>query len=498
MSDDTTRAPRIVTARRAAVGLMAATALAGLAFASTPTGPDAVAPAAPSPLPQVASTMAPAAVAPAVVTAGAGVRLGARLDRSRVLVGGDGIVRAELTLAAEQAADATQTVPSDFVVVLDRSSSMAGAKFVDAKGALDALIGRLRPTDRLSVISYSSDARVDVPLALADPESVATWRADLSWLAPGGSTNIGAALDLAHSVVQSRGETARPARVLLLSDGEPTAGDTGAGSLTARARRAASTGYVLGAVGIGLHFNELLMAAMADAGTGNFHSLHAEGGLEAVLAAEFDAARGTVASGLAVTLLPAEGVRVIDAAGYPLELATGGVTFRPGGLFAGQTRRVWVTLKVPVDRPVDARALGRIGLSFARGGRVEALPPTDLGAVAAVADEARFVAGLDKQAWETSVVDGRFADIEKKLAAHVRDGDAAAARDLLDEHARQTAALNRVVGSAAVDTHLVEVARRRAALDDAFTGADQAHKRNLFSKFNTASGWTRSRSGSLR
>ena len=254
---------------------------------------------------------------------------------------------------------------------------------------------------------------------------------------------------------------------------------------------------MLGAVGIGLGFNEILMSALADAGTGNFHSLHAEGGLEGILAAEFDAARGTVASGLAVQLKPADGVAVVDAAGYPLERIGDRVVFRPGGLFAGQQRKIWITLKVPAGTADVSQALGAVGLEFSREGQRQAIAPVALGTVVTTADEQTFVAALDKQTWEKSVVDGRFADIEKKLAAHVRAGDADAARQLLDAHSVQTAALNRVVGSAAVDAHLAEVDARRKALDDAFTGADQALKRNAFSKMNTSSGWRRSRRGSV-
>lgn len=502
MSDNATRAPRIFTARRAAAALVAATALAGVAFATAP-GPRAVAPAidttgliAPGTAAGMQAARLHAVPAPVVASQG-GVHISARLDRGQVLTGGDGIVRAELTLSADDAPADAEAVPSDFVVVIDRSSSMSGEKFADAMGAVQALIGRLRPSDRLAVVSYSNDAEVNIPLAFATPGAVRHWRTQVGWLQAGGSTNISAALDLADGLLMQREDADRPARVLLLSDGAPTAGDTGQAALVARAGRAAERGYVLGAIGIGLGFNELLMAGLADAGTGNFHSLHAEGGLEGILAAEFDAARGTVASGLAVTLEPAAGVTVVDAAGYPLARTAAGVTFKPGGLFAGQTRTIWVTLRVPAGQPDATHALGAVGLDFTREGRREAIAPVALGQVVTTADRAQFVANLDKQTWEKSVVDGRFADIEKKLAAHVRAGEANAARLLLDEHAAQTAALNRVVGSAAVDTHLADVAARRKALDDAFTGADQAHKRNVFSKMNTASGWSRSRAGSL-
>lgn len=482
MSDHTARNTARAPGRRAAFALVVATAAVGAAYAFAPsaTGPAA----------------APAAQTPPITAAAAGVRFSARLDRTRVLAGGDGLVRAELLLAADAVEGAAEPVPTDVVVLLDTSSSMAGEKFDDAVGAVQGLIARLRPADRFALVPYSSHAAVSIPLGSATPAAVEGWRRLVAGLTPGGSTNIEHALALAEVAVVERSEAQRPVRVLLVSDGEPTAGDTDPAALVQRARGVARRGAVLGGVGVGLGFNEVLMASIADAGTGNFHSLHGEGGLDAILAAEFDAARKTVASGMVVELRPAPGVEVIDAAGYPLERRDGAVAFRPGALASGQTRSVWVTLKVPATgagvQPLGAAAL-RFAADGARGvARIDALP-----SVERAQSEAAFVAGLDRAAWEQSVVSSAFADVQKQVAVAVRNGEADAARALLDAHHTRTAALNRAVGSAAVDTHLADVAKLRAEVDDAFTGAGQAHKQNVFSKSNLRDGWQRSRRGSF-
>lgn len=487
MSEQT---PSSIRGRRAAIVLVALTAVFGVAYGAHTLRSLPIVPAALPPLSQMPSTQG------LEVATTDGISLITRLDRTRVQRS-DGIVRAELTLAAERPEGDLPMAPTDVVVVLDCSSSMSGQKFVDAKAALDALLGRLRPEDRLSVVTYDTYARVAVALAPATATAVSGWREAFRDLRPGGSTNISEALDLAGGVVQARADHDRPARVLLLSDGEPTAGDTSPAGLVTRARRAAEQGYVLSAVGIGLGFNEVLMAGLADAGTGNFHSLVEPGGLDSILTAEFDASRATVASSLAVELRPAPGVRVVEAAGYPLERAGEVAVFRPGSLFAGQTRTVWVTLQAPTDRVLTEADLGAVAVRFVREGQAVALPLADLGAVSTAADEAAFVAGIDKKAWETSVVAGRFAEVEKQLAVYVRNGEAEAAQRVLNDYAMETAALNRGVGSAAVTQHLVEVGVRQKALDDAFTGANQAEKRNRFSKMNLSSGWNNSRGGAL-
>src|SRR6476661_8401077 len=104
---------------------------------------------------------------------------------------------------------------------------------------------------------------------------------------------------------------------------------------------------MLSAIGVGADFNEQLMTALADAGTGNYYYVQNAHDLGSIFAREFDAARTTVATGLAVRIDPADGVQVLDAAGYPLEHDGGSVVIRPGSLFAGQERRIWVTVAMP-------------------------------------------------------------------------------------------------------------------------------------------------------
>src|SRR5215470_11870640 len=67
-----------------------------------------------------------AAPAAAVSGASGAVSVRAGLDRGAVLRGGDGLVHAELVIEGRAHADASASLPTDFVVVLDRSGSMSG------------------------------------------------------------------------------------------------------------------------------------------------------------------------------------------------------------------------------------------------------------------------------------------------------------------------------------------------------------------------------------
>ena len=265
--------------------------------------------------------------------------------------------------AARAPARARVRVPTDLVVVLDRSGSMAGEPIATALAALRELIAGLADGDRFALVSYASDARVDVPLEAASGSARERWsRADRGARRGRRHEHVGRARPRPRAARGRRAARERPARLIVLSDGHANQGDYSLEGLRARAGRARAGEYVLSAVGIGNGFDETVMSALADAGTGNFYYLPDAARLAGVFAGEFAAARETVARALAVRIAPGAGVRVADAGGYPLETADGGVSFHPGDLFAGQERRMWLTLHAPTRR------VGRRAARRCRGG----------------------------------------------------------------------------------------------------------------------------------
>jgi len=332
-------------------------------------------------------------------TSGA-VTVRAALDRGSVLRGGDGFVRAELVLEGHASGgSAASSSPTDFIVVLDRSGSMLGEPLLYAKAAVRELYAGLRPQDRFALIGYASDAAIEVPLDGAGPQMQPEVERVLQELVASGGTHMSAGLDLAHELAVGSRAAGRVQRVLLLSDGHANQGDFSFEGLRARATRAVPGEYVLSAVGIGQDFDETVMSAVADAGTGNFYYLPDVVELAGIFAGEFAAARETVARGLQVTLAPGDGIEILDAAGYPLERDGARVSFRPGDLYAGQVRRIWLTLRAPTDRE-RALDLGDLALRWQEpdGARGE-LPELALPALACVAAEDVYYASFDQPAY---------------------------------------------------------------------------------------------------
>jgi VWFA-related protein len=109
-----------------------------------------------------------------------------------------------------------ETLPLSVFLVLDISGSVAGEKLASLVTASRALVGALRPGDRVSLVTFSDRVAVRVPLT-TDAEAVS---AALDSLTPGGQTAL---RDAAYSALQLLpADRSRPV-VLVFSDGRDTA-----------------------------------------------------------------------------------------------------------------------------------------------------------------------------------------------------------------------------------------------------------------------------------
>jgi len=435
-------------------------------------------------------------VSAAKIEAGSGaVHISGTLDRTAVMQGQDGLVRMELMIEGRESSDvALPRIPTDLVVVLDRSGSMTGRKIADARAAIHHLIARLGPEDRFALVPFSNRAATAIPLSHATPTATDGWNRIVDSIEAGGGTNMATGLRLGLRTIETARELSRAPRVILISDG--LAAETHA-ELRNEAARAARGEFTLSTIGVGADFDETLMSMLADAGTGNYFYLEDTRHLSDVFAAEFETARETVASGLSVTLAPADGVEVVEAAGYPLTHRGREATFHPGALFANQKRSIWVTFRFPTDRPVE-RELGEVRVTYREGTEHAQLRLDDFPRVACVADENDFYASLDTDAWARSVAVEGYGRLRQNVAQHVKSGRPEEAKREIADFQSRYRALNAVMAAPEVAASIGAADELIAELDDAFTGPDQAKKQNSLSKTLHSEGALGRRAGSRK
>lgn len=417
------------------------------------------------------------------------------LDRTAVMLGGDGLVRMELVMhAARRPGSKLTRLPTDLVVVLDRSGSMIGPKIADARTAVQQLISQLGPDDRFSLVTFSSGSQLTIPLSHATADAVAAWHQTIDSIEAGGGTYMGPALDLAFDAIDASRAPSRVPRAILISDGlaaEPHR------ELRDKAMRASRGEYALSTVGVGRDFDQDLMSMLSDAGTGNYYYLADTENLGEIFSNEFETANETVASGLDVRIELASGVTLLDASGYPLERSGSTVHFRPGSLFSDQQRHVWVTFRVPTDT-AKKTSLGSIQLSYTENGSTKRVSLEDLPEIACVEEQKDFFASLDVDRWAKSVVIEEYNDLALRVAGYVKSGHKADAQNAVRQFRARTEALNRVAASPLVADQLNDSIALEASIAEAFAGMDQKKKQNLLGKSLHSRSYEMRREGSRK
>jgi Ca-activated chloride channel family protein len=395
------------------------------------------------------------------------------LVQDKILQGSEGLVTLALTLQS-QAADGDQDQAEnavDLVVVLDRSGSMRGRKMADAKQAVIGLLADLDGGDRLALVSYADGVRQHAGLTAVTAANRRRLQAAVAAMHPGGATNLGAGLQRGVHLLRRRDGAERAGRLILISDGIANRGVTDPVALGRMAAVAVRGAFSVSTAGVGLDFNEQVMTALADHGGGSYTYLENPGRFAELFAGQCRQARTSVATGLEVRLPLDRGMRLIEASGYPIRHRRGEAVFYPGSLGAGQSRTLYLSLRLPSDT-LGTRRLGNLQVAYRARGverRVAVQQPLE---VTCVVDPREVMASIDGQAWTEQVLNNDFNRLKEAVAGDIRSGRREEALRRIGDYKASRQRLNQQVDSREVRTNLgPDLDVLRTAVSDAFSGA---------------------------
>lgn len=153
-------------------------------------------------------------------------------------------------------------------LVIDRSGSMAGRPLEEAKRCAEYVLGKLRPSDIVALVTF--DNRVQRLCSAAPLGDGMAQRMAIAGINAGGSTNLqGGWREGADTLTDVCGQGLK--RVVLLSDGQTNQGVTDVDGIAAQCAAWTARGITTSTYGLGDNFNEDLMVAMARAGGGNHY-----------------------------------------------------------------------------------------------------------------------------------------------------------------------------------------------------------------------------------
>lgn len=359
------------------------------------------------------------------------MHLSALLDFDVVPLDTEDAVAVLLDVTAPERAKDTERPRATLQIVLDTSGSMHGGRLDGAVKALQGLVDRLDPSDDFGLVTFDTQARVVVPCGpLTGKDAV---RGTIGALRAGGGTDLSSGL-LRGIQEARRAGGGRGATLLLVSDGHANHGVTDHDLLRQVAADAYGHGVSVATLGYGLGYDEALLGAVSEGGTGS--ALFAEdpdtaGGL---IAQEAEYLLAKSAQAVSLRIPAGEHVRAVDVVGEmpSHRLPDGSVMVELGDFHSGEERRLLLRLEVP-----GVASLGTVTLTTLEATYVD--PETLTTYTAALPVSVNVVPGdeasgrVPRPEVRTEEALQRAQTAKKRASEALRRGDRDEAARLLDE-----------------------------------------------------------------
>jgi Mg-chelatase subunit ChlD len=198
---------------------------------------------------------------------GSNVALDLRWGNQKNVLGSEAILQVGI---ATNKLNQNYTAPVNLSVVLDISGSMAGERLDRSKEAVIAMLKKLRPSDRLSIITYHTRAEILLPSQLVGNDT-AKIRQLVSGLQVLGSTNLHGGMMLGFIENQKFFDPKATNRVLLMTDGNANEGVTDPAQIAKDAAGYNAKGIGISTIGLGNNVQFDLLRSLAGAGRGQHH-----------------------------------------------------------------------------------------------------------------------------------------------------------------------------------------------------------------------------------
>ncbi|HHO49315.1 MAG TPA: VWA domain-containing protein [Deltaproteobacteria bacterium] len=321
----------------------------------------------------------------------------AGLDRTAVLAAHT--TERFLTVRVRAPEDVGETVrrPVDLAVVLDASGSMSARGKIDyAKRAAKLIANHMEPEDSYALVVFNDDARTIVPSTKTTQDRIGTIERAIDRIYEGGGTNLYAGMDRGAWEVQEALAAGDVGRVIVLSDGNANVGVTDGSAMARFAAGLVSDGVTLSTIGLGLDYNEDLLAHLADMGGGSYDFVDDPRELDAVFSDELARTASVVARNTAVTIELPEGVEPLEVIGWDARRVDGGWQVFLGDVYAGESRKIVARVRVSGDT-VGQRRVAEVTADYQDLGS-DSLARTHVTATATVtSDASQIETSLDRE-----------------------------------------------------------------------------------------------------
>ena len=260
--------------------------------------------------------------------------------------------------------------PIHLALVIDTSGSMEGEAIANARAAAIELVDALSDGDRISVIAFHSTTDLVAPSTEIDAATKLLLKRKLERLEAKGTTDLAGGLRAAIEQL-SIYQADEIRRVVLLSDGMPN----DASPILSYADQLNAQAAPITALGLGLEFDETLLASIAQRSGGKFHFVEDSKLMASVFREEVLRLDRAVGKNAILSLMPGPGVTIAGVIGRAPVAVGRGLEIPLGDLGEDENRDVLVRLSLAPRADTAAVELMDAVLAFddatSRAGRLE-------------------------------------------------------------------------------------------------------------------------------
>ncbi len=211
-------------------------------------------------------------------------------------------------IAAGQSSERSSRIPLNVCLVLDRSTSMQGARLDHTKASAQRMIDSLTSDDTLGIVTFSDKAEVVWPSQLlTDPIKT---RARVSAIQASGGTEILQGLNAGLIELEKNRQKYSINHLILLTDGQTYGDEEKCLAVAIEAKR---RHVGISAMGIGEDWNDTLLDALATRSGGVSQYIASTGEIQHFLRERLQGLGAVYGDNLRLALKMADGVRVRNA-----------------------------------------------------------------------------------------------------------------------------------------------------------------------------------------
>lgn len=235
--------------------------------------------------------------------------------------------------------------PLNISVVIDRSGSMAGDKMQNAKKAAKYIVDQLSGDDYLSVVIYDGEITLLQPtISVTNKQSI---KSKIDAITDRGGTNLMGGAMKGYEEVKRFYKSGYINRVLLLSDGQANEGITDPKQIEKIVRtQNKENGISISTFGLGNDYNEDLMTAMAETGTGNYYFINDAEKIASIFKKELNGLMEVVAQNTTLSITVPDFVNIEKVYGYKYDQVGNQLTIHVHDIFSEETKGVLIRYRI--------------------------------------------------------------------------------------------------------------------------------------------------------